>query len=282
VLDAGHGLGAVVGDVALCRRLLRLGAAATRAGYREGVGFVYNGAGVSVGFDFGLSVGAFTFVHTRDFFDSHPRQRRIESREVTQIFNRTTVINNFDVDRGNRNFINHGIDPGRITAVTRTEIHPVVIRDATGPGAHGERFGRDNRTLIVNRPHFSDNPQPPNRGGSPRASSPSPAVGSPYQPPRNGNQNDNNLQPRRNQPAPVGSGIGSPYQPPRNGNENNNSQTPAAFNPRRQCRRRASGKLRQSPLPVRGPQCSDAARRTFCVTGQSLHAGHAGAAAGTQ
>jgi hypothetical protein len=200
-----------------------------RAVYREGAGFFYNGAAVSVGFDFGLGVDFFTFVPTRNFCDPHPRRYRVAPREVTQFYGRTTVINNYDVDRGNRNFINHGIDPGRITAVTRTEIHPVAIHDSTGPISRGEQLGRDGRTLTVNRPHFTDNPQPPNRGGSPRASSPSPAVGSPYQPPRNSNQNDNNLQPRRNQPAPVSSGIGSPSQPPRNGNENNNPQTPSRF-----------------------------------------------------
>jgi hypothetical protein len=203
-----------------------------RAVFREGVGFFYNGAGVSVGFDFGLNVGAFTFVHTRDFCDPRPWRHRVESREATQIFNRATVINNFDVDRRNRNFINHGIEPERITAVTRREIHPIAIRETTTRAARGEQLGRDGRTLMVNRPHFTDNPSPSmNRGESPRNPPVArPGVGSPYQPPNN-SRNDNAQPPRRNQPTAPTPGqpqssrptIGSPYQPPNN-SRNDNAQ----------------------------------------------------------
>ncbi len=171
------------------------------ATFVSGFGFTYRGAGVGVGFDFGLDMGAFMFVRTRDFCDPHPWRHRVESREVTQIFNHTTVINNFDVDSRNRNFVNHGIDPERITAVTRTEIHPIAIRETTTPVARGEQLGRDGRTLMVNRPHFADNPSPSNRGTVPHAAPPSAVVGSPYQPSHNGNEN-NNSQARRNQPAP--------------------------------------------------------------------------------
>jgi hypothetical protein len=186
-----------------------------RAVYREGVGFFYNEAGVSVGFDFGLGANAFMFVHTRDFCDPHPWRHRVESREVTQIFNRTTVINNFDVDRRNRNFINHGIDPERITAVTRGEIHPIAIRETTAPVARGEQLGRDGRTLMVNRPHFTDNPSPSmNRGESPRNPSVArPGVGSPYQPPNN-SRNDNAQPPRGYQPAPPTATPGQRQVPP--------------------------------------------------------------------
>jgi hypothetical protein len=227
-----------------------------RCDYREGVGFFYNGAAVSIGFDFGLGVGAFTFVHTRDFCDPHPWRHRVESREVTQVFNRTTVINNFDVDREHRTFINHGIDPQHITEVTHAPIRPIAIHEATGRVPRGEQLGRDGRSLMVNRPHFSDNPARSGQGGPQHVTQPAPAagspyqpshngnenrnsqppghnqattppsvVGSPYQPPHNGNANDNS-QPRRNQPAPAGPEIGSPFQPSHNGNQNNNSQPP--------------------------------------------------------
>ena len=45
---------------------------------------------------------------------------------MTQIFNQTTVINNFNVH--DHNLVNRGIDPEHITAVTHTPIHPVAIR----------------------------------------------------------------------------------------------------------------------------------------------------------
>jgi hypothetical protein len=134
---------------------------------------------------------------------------------VTQIFNRTTVINNFDVDRRNRNFINHGIDPERITAVTRGEIHPIAIRETTAPVARGEQLGRDGRTLMVNRPHFTDNPSPSmNRGESPRNPPVArPGVGSPYQPPNN-HENNNAQPPRGYQPAPPTATPGQRQVPP--------------------------------------------------------------------
>lgn len=191
--------------------------------YREGAGFFYNGASVSVGFDFGIGASLFTFVSTRDFCDPHPRRYRVAPREVTQIYNHTTIINNFDVDRNHHHFINHGIDPGRITAVTHSDIRPIPIRDATTPIGRGEQLGRDGRTLIVNRPHFSTspsagvrgNPAPPaNRDVRTRTEPPAqpetrPTIGSPYRPGNDTVSRNNNPEPRRNnfQPAP-------PAQPP--------------------------------------------------------------------
>ena len=198
--------------------------------YVSGIGFTYRGAAVGVGFDFGLGASFFTFVPTRSFCDPHPWRYRVGPREVTQIYSRTTVINNFDVDSRNRAFINHGIAPERITAVTRTEIHPVAIRDTTGPVARGEQLGRDGRTLIVNRPHFADNPSPSNRGAGPRATPPSPVVGSPYQPLRNANENNNSQPPNRYQPAPPTPAPGQRQIPPVTtpGSPGRNGMTPPA------------------------------------------------------
>jgi hypothetical protein len=121
--------------------------------YREGVGFFYNGLAVSVGFDFGLSWNCFAFVPIGHFCDPHPRRYCVAPAQVTQIYNHTTVINNFNVH--DHNFVNHGIDPEHITAVTHTPIHPVAIRDTASPSGHGPRgdqLSRDGRTLIVNPP----------------------------------------------------------------------------------------------------------------------------------
>jgi hypothetical protein len=128
-----------------------------RAVYREGSGFFYNGMAVSAGFNFGLSANFFTFVPTRDFCDPHPRRYRIARAQAAQIYNRTIIINNFNADGRSHAIINAGISPQRITAVTRTEIHPVAIRETSAPVARGEQFGRDGQTLVVNRPHFDAN-----------------------------------------------------------------------------------------------------------------------------
>jgi hypothetical protein len=97
--------------------------------YQPGVGFVYQGNGVSIGFDFGLAVNCFTFVPTRYFCDPHPRHYRIGARDETRIYNQTTVINNFNFDSHNRTIVNNGIAVQHITDVTRTPIHPVPVRE---------------------------------------------------------------------------------------------------------------------------------------------------------
>ena len=97
--------------------------------FRPGVGFVYHGSGVSIGFDFGLAVNCFTFVPTRYFCDPHPRYHRVGAGDVTRIYHQTTVINNFNFDSHNRAIVNNGIGVKHITDVTRTPIHPVPVRE---------------------------------------------------------------------------------------------------------------------------------------------------------
>jgi hypothetical protein len=138
-----------------------------RALYRPGVGFVFNGRAVGVGFDFGLDVGCFTFVPTRRFCDPHPRRYRIAATQATQIYNRTTVINNLNFN--NHTIVNDGIPPRAIAAVTGTEIHPITIREGGGSVAGGEQLGRDGRTLFVNRLRLESNPAPPGAPPHPEA-----------------------------------------------------------------------------------------------------------------
>ena len=169
--------------------------------YREGFGFFFNGLAVSVGFDFGLSWNCFAFVPIGHFCDPHPRRYCVAPAQVTQIYNHTTVINNFDVR--NHNFVNHGIDPEHITAVTRTPIHPISIRDNASPSGHGPRgdqLSHDGRTLVVNRPHFVDHPVP----GENKNNRPMPSV-SPAQ--------NYSSQPNGNQSAPPTRQIKQPQVP---------------------------------------------------------------------
>jgi hypothetical protein len=126
-----------------------------RTVFRPGVGIFFNGAAVSAGFDFGLSVNFFTFVPTRNFCDPHPRRFRAAPGEVNRFFNRTTVINNFAVNSHDHTFVNNGIPPERISAVTHTQIQRFNIHDSSGSVPHGQQISRD--TLIVNRPHLQEN-----------------------------------------------------------------------------------------------------------------------------
>lgn len=138
--------------------------------YRSGVGFFYRGSAVSVGFDFGLGASSFTFVSTRNVFDRHPYQHRVDRAQVTQIYNQTTVINNFNGNGRNRTVINGGIAPDRISAVTHAPIRPVTLgepgnrgqRDSqrgTQPG-RGAQAGRDTQVPTLNHSTPTVNPAP--------------------------------------------------------------------------------------------------------------------------
>ncbi len=110
-----------------------------RTSYQAGVGIVYNGGGVSVGFGFGLAANCFTFVPTQHFCDPHPRNYCVGPPYVTQVYNNTTVINNYNYN--NRTIVNHGIAVGNIAAATRTTIQPVPVREINAGYGHGS-YGR--------------------------------------------------------------------------------------------------------------------------------------------
>ena len=65
---------------------------------------------VGLGFDFGLSVDCYSFVSWNHFWDHRPNRYILPARQVAQIFNQTTVINNI-VPGKNNVVINRGIPP---------------------------------------------------------------------------------------------------------------------------------------------------------------------------
>jgi hypothetical protein len=125
-----------------------------RTSYRAGVGIIFNGAVVAAGFDFGLSANLFCFVPTKNFCDPHPFRYRAPQTQITQIYQRTTIINNYNVNSRDKTIVNVGIAPERITAFTRQPIQRVTLRDSSTPVSRGEQLNKD--TLIVNRPRISD------------------------------------------------------------------------------------------------------------------------------
>lgn len=122
--------------------------------YQAGVGFTFSGSAVSVGFDFGLGVSAYTFVPWGGFCSARPYQYRVPPHHANQIYHNSTVINNYG--HGNNNtVINQGISPDRVREHTRTEVRTVSLRDAgagTTLAGRRERLAPDGRTLVVNRP----------------------------------------------------------------------------------------------------------------------------------
>lgn len=126
-------------------------------GWGAGIGLTFHGSRVSVGFSFGLGWDYFNFVHYNHFCDPHPYRHRLPRHEITTVYNNSTVINNYHYGK-NSTVINNGIPPQRITAVTRSEIRKVQIRDVTGePDAprRADRLERDGRQVAVYRPQPS-------------------------------------------------------------------------------------------------------------------------------
>jgi hypothetical protein len=134
--------------------------------WQAGVGFVYRGGGVSVGFGFGLGANCFTFVPTQFFCNSHPRNFCASPAQTTQIFNNTTVINNFNV-RGsghNRVVVNNGIPVQNVAAAAHEPIRPVPVHDADRSFAHG---GNGQMSDRPGRVFGGNHPSAPGNAGSP-------------------------------------------------------------------------------------------------------------------
>lgn len=129
--------------------------------YRTGFGFSYYGGSVGLSFDFGLGADCFTFVSWNNFCDRRPWHHRLPPRQVTQVFNHTTIVNNYG--SGNNTVINHGIPRERVREYTHSEVRSVPIREhnmADGRGSRGERFANDGKSLIVRRPRIPETATP--------------------------------------------------------------------------------------------------------------------------
>jgi hypothetical protein len=78
------------------------------ADFVAGVGWSYNGVHVSANFDFGLSVGCFSFVGAAHFGDHNLHSYCLPRAQVTQVYKSTTIINN--VTYVNNTYVNRGIN----------------------------------------------------------------------------------------------------------------------------------------------------------------------------
>ena len=89
-------------------------------------GWVFNGVRVGFEFDFGLRPDHFSFVHFHDFCERDIGIRRLHTTEVTRIYNRTTIINNYTVN--NTTIVNRGIPVDRVAAVSHTPVPRATVR----------------------------------------------------------------------------------------------------------------------------------------------------------
>src|SRR5207248_1691838 len=90
-------------------------------------GWRYRGASVSLTFDFGLRPDHFTFVAFHDFGERDVWRHRLPRSEVTRVYNNTTIINNYTVNRNT--IVNHGVSFDRVSAESHARIQRASVRD---------------------------------------------------------------------------------------------------------------------------------------------------------
>jgi hypothetical protein len=125
--------------------------------------FIFHGKRVEAGFDFGLGFAHFSFCFTKALGEPVRQHVRSEA-EVRAVYNHTTVINNYTVNRAvvggetRVQVFNHGIEPAHIPAVKGRTFEPVHIEElrTPAPGHAHERLDPHRKTLEVYRPKFSD------------------------------------------------------------------------------------------------------------------------------
>ena len=108
-------------------------------------GFFFRGVSVGLDFDFGLQFDCFVFVPSANFCDRHPKSVVVQQQYVAQIFNRTKVINSYDVS--GKTIVNHGIGVDRIAGVTHHSIEPVRVSGLPNAGRQGWRGEGFQRTM---------------------------------------------------------------------------------------------------------------------------------------
>ena len=127
-----------------------------RAHYSATAGFTYHGSRVSLGFDFGLSHRHYTFVSRKHFGHHHHHRRHIDHRETQQVFNDSTVVNNYIVG-DNNTIINKGISRDRVAGGNFSKIRKIALRDvAAANQAVRPRPANQNEVIPVYRPKVID------------------------------------------------------------------------------------------------------------------------------
>jgi hypothetical protein len=99
-----------------------------RADFVAGVGWRYNGVNVAASFDFGLSVGCFTFVSMGQLCEPNLHTRCLPPAQVTRVYNNTTVINNYTYV--NNTYVNRGVNITTVEQASGRRYQRIKVADA--------------------------------------------------------------------------------------------------------------------------------------------------------
>src|ERR1043166_465605 len=117
------------------------------------VGWRFNGFAVGLDFDFGLRPDPFTFVALRDFHERDFVHHRLAPTEVTKVYNRTTIINNYTVNK--TTVVNRGIPVEHVEQVTQAKFQRATVHELpSGAGKVVSRGVSQKGVEVVYRPQL--------------------------------------------------------------------------------------------------------------------------------
>lgn len=145
-----------------------------RAHYVPHYGFTFGGRLVGNDFDFGLSVGCFSFIPWQHFNDRNPHRYYVPHSQTTAIYSHSRVVNNYVIG-SNNTIINNGVSRDRLAAYQPAMRHPISVRDLSpqaGTRLRPDRVEKNGQSLVIYRPQLSTGRPPSAALKSPRADSP--------------------------------------------------------------------------------------------------------------
>lgn len=123
-------------------------------GWRSGFGLTWHGEGVSIGFGFGLASHCYTFVSRPNFCHRNLHHHAVRDREVTTVYNNSTVVNNVIVGNNNT-IVNNGVGYNNIAEHVRGEVPKVRVEDLpqhSDKPLRADRMERSKDGFVVYRP----------------------------------------------------------------------------------------------------------------------------------
>ena len=128
--------------------------------YVTGVGYMWHGLRVSVGFHFGLSHHHYTYCDYAYLRHRRLHRHRVHDKDITVVHNETKVVNNH-ITENNTTIINNGVPPSIVEEKTREPVRKVRIREVDLELESIAKVGQideNGKTIAVYRPEV---PTPP-------------------------------------------------------------------------------------------------------------------------
>jgi len=132
--------------------------------YVFGVGYMWHGSRVSLGFHFGLGHSHFTYCDYAYLRHRRLHRHHVPDTDIAVIHNETTIVNNY-VTENNNTIINNGIPPEMVADKTREPVQKMRVRELDLEMESIARVGQidaNGKTMAIYRPNV---PTPPGTPG---------------------------------------------------------------------------------------------------------------------